>query len=218
MTRADTTPTPGRQGPGRQPGNDAVFSVAGSHPDRRALRNSRSWAKANPRTAAGNQALLISGLLLLGAQPAAAQPESRWSPARARAAGVGRNDIDAGEQRHNPRAQEQATKTLTAKRSRSAQAPGAQPDARWAARIDRYGALAVANATRRTAGTSGYQRSRTGAVPHLRVVPKEAYLSYQPSRKARPRVPLNRLNISRAGVASLSISIFSAARARTAKM
>jgi hypothetical protein len=45
-----------------------------------------------------------------------------------------------------------------------------------------------------------------------------AYLSYQPSRKARPRVPLNRLNISRAGVASLSISIFSAARARTAKM
>jgi hypothetical protein len=45
-----------------------------------------------------------------------------------------------------------------------------------------------------------------------------AYLSYQPSRKARPRVPLNRLNISSAGVASRSISIFSAARARTAKM
>ena len=57
--------------------------------------------------------------------------------------------------------------------------------------------------------------------PHTqkRGVPKaRAYLSYQPSRKARPRVPLNRLNIIRAGVASLSISIFSAARARTAKM
>ena len=46
----------------------------------------------------------------------------------------------------------------------------------------------------------------------------DAYLSYQPSRKARPRVPLNRLNISQAGVASLSISIVSASRASAAKM
>ncbi len=52
-----------------------------------------------------------------------------------------------------------------------------------------------------------------GVYPALTV-----YLSYQPSRNARPRVPLNRLNISSAGVASLSISIFSAARARTAKI
>ena len=39
------------------------------------------------------------GLLLLGAKPAGAQPESRWSPARARAAGAGRTDLDAGEHR-----------------------------------------------------------------------------------------------------------------------
>src|SRR5947208_2238492 len=36
--------------------------------------------------------------------------------------------------------------------------------------------------------------------------------------KARPRVPLNRPNISNAGVASLSISTLSASRARAAKM
>src|SRR5205807_9705727 len=44
------------------------------------------------------------------------------------------------------------------------------------------------------------------------------YLAYQTSWNARPRVPLNRLNISNAGVASLSISTLSASRARAAKM
>ena len=44
------------------------------------------------------------------------------------------------------------------------------------------------------------------------------YLSYQPSRKARPRVQSRRLNINQAGVAPLSISILSVSRARTAKM
>jgi hypothetical protein len=47
---------------------------------------------------------------------------------------------------------------------------------------------------------------------------RRVYLSYQPSRRARPRVPLNSVNISSEGVASLSISIRSATRARTAKM
>ena len=59
------------------------------------------------------------GLLLLSAEPAGAQPESTWSPARARAAGAGRNDVDAGEHRPQSPAQEQATKNLTPKRSRS---------------------------------------------------------------------------------------------------
>jgi hypothetical protein len=59
--------------------------------------------------------------------------------------------------------------------------------------------------------------------PELRLRPQPRrrhlfYLSYQPSRKARPRVQPRRLNISQAGVASLSISIRSASRARTAKM
>src|SRR6266513_6397912 len=48
------------------------------------------------------------GLLLLGAEPAGAQPGSRWSPARAREAGTGRNDLDAGEHRPTIPAQEQA--------------------------------------------------------------------------------------------------------------
>ncbi len=48
------------------------------------------------------------GLLLLDAEPAGAQPVSRWSPARARKAGAGRNDLDAGEHRPTLRAQEQA--------------------------------------------------------------------------------------------------------------
>ena len=39
------------------------------------------------------------GLLLLGAEPAGAQPESTWSPARVREAGTGRNDVDTGEYR-----------------------------------------------------------------------------------------------------------------------
>ena len=43
-------------------------------------------------------------------------------------------------------------------------------------------------------------------------------IANQPSRKARRRVPLNKLNISQAGIAPGSISIFSMARARTAKM
>ncbi len=52
------------------------------------------------------------GLLLLGAEPAGAQPESTWSPARAREAGTGRNDVDAGEHRPQCPAQEQAGQPL----------------------------------------------------------------------------------------------------------
>ena len=46
--------------PAGQPGNDAVSSVAGSHPDRPGLRNGHSRDKASSRTAAGNQAMLTS--------------------------------------------------------------------------------------------------------------------------------------------------------------
>jgi hypothetical protein len=48
------------KGPGGQPGNDTVSSVAGSHPDRPALRNSHSRAKANSKTTAGKQPMLTS--------------------------------------------------------------------------------------------------------------------------------------------------------------
>jgi hypothetical protein len=44
------------------------------------------------------------------------------------------------------------------------------------------------------------------------------YLSYQPSRKARPRVMLHKVYMSQAGVAPLSISILSGSRAQTANM
>jgi|SRR5438270_5536522 len=58
----------------------------------------------------------------------------------------------------------------------------------------------------------------TDPLLHVPWAEGDAYLSYQPSRKARPRVPLKTMYISQAGVAPRSISIFSASRARTAKM
>ena len=39
------------------------------------------------------------GLLLIGAEPAGAQPGSRWSPARVRTAGADRTDLDPSEHR-----------------------------------------------------------------------------------------------------------------------
>ena len=95
--------------PGGQSGNDAAPSAAGSHPDRPALRTSHS--RATPPTLEpppASKPCSHPGLLLLGAELAGAQPESRWSPARARAAGAGRNDLDAGEHRPTLPAQEQA--------------------------------------------------------------------------------------------------------------
>ena len=58
--RRAPTRHPQWQGAGRQPGNDAVSSVAGSHPDRPALRNSHSRASTNSRTTAGKQPMLTS--------------------------------------------------------------------------------------------------------------------------------------------------------------
>ena len=52
----------------------------------------------------------------------------------------------------------------------------------------------------------------------VRCAESRAYRSYQPWRKARPRVQPHAWNISQAGVASLSISILSASRASAAKM
>ena len=59
------------------------------------------------------------------------------------------------------------------------------------------------------------QISESGVV---RCAESRAYRSYQPWRKARPRVQPHAWNISQAGVASLSISILSASRASAAKM
>ena len=110
--------------PGGQPGNDTVSNVAGSHLDRPAL----GTAGPGPAPTLGPRPAINRcsrpGLLLLAAQPAGAPPESMWSPARARAADAGRNDNDAGEHGHNPGAQEHATNSLTAKRSRSARHGG----------------------------------------------------------------------------------------------
>ena len=72
----------------------------------------------------------------------------------------------------------------------------------------RPSSMALSVATRATTRSGKGDGNSTGG----------AYLSYQPSKKARPRVPLNKLNIIQAGVASLSISILSASSARTAKM
>lgn len=71
-----------RQDPGGQSGNDAATSAAGSHPETPALRTSHSRATAN--SALAISACSHLGLLLIAAQPARAQPESSWSPARAR--------------------------------------------------------------------------------------------------------------------------------------
>ncbi len=74
---------------------------------------------------------------------------------------------------------------------------------------------------RRTDGSIRYALSNLPATATLEPVgcaEGRAYLSYQPSRKARPRVQPHTWYISQAGVASLSISIFSASRARAAKM
>jgi hypothetical protein len=68
-------------------------------------------------------------------QPAGAQPESTWSPARVREADTGRN-VDAGEHRPQSPAREQATKPLTPKRSRSVRrrGPAGPHDAAWVLR------------------------------------------------------------------------------------
>ena len=73
----------------------------------------------------------------------------------------------------------------------------------------------------RTNGSIRYPMSNlpaTATLEPLRCAEGNAYLSYQPSRKARPRVQPHTWYIIQAGVASLSISIFSASRARAAKM
>src|SRR5205807_9965600 len=57
--------------------------------------------------------------------------------------------------------------------------------------------------------------AESGAV---RCAENRTYRSYQPWRKARPRVQPHAWYISQAGVASVSISILSASRARAAKM
>jgi hypothetical protein len=49
-----------RKDPGGQSGNDTVSSVAGSHPDRPALRTSHSRATANSRTATNRQRRLTA--------------------------------------------------------------------------------------------------------------------------------------------------------------
>jgi transposase len=49
-----------REDPGGHSGNDAVSSVAGSHPDRPALRISHSRATANSKTTSSDQRLLTS--------------------------------------------------------------------------------------------------------------------------------------------------------------
>jgi transposase len=76
-----------REDPGGHSGNDAASSVAGSHPETPALRTSHSRATANSRTATSDYSHLRP--LLIGAEPAGAQPESRWSPARAPRRGRG---------------------------------------------------------------------------------------------------------------------------------
>src|SRR5207253_624538 len=68
------------------------------------------------------------------------------------------------------------------------------------------------------AGNAGRVRSRSGTGTLARRLGGGSYRSYQPWRKARPRVQPHAWNISQAGVASLSISILSASRASAAKM
>jgi hypothetical protein len=58
-----------------------------------------------------------------------------WSPARAR--GAGRNDIDAGQHRPQSLEQEQATKTLTIKRSLNCCTVRSICGRAFSARIDR---------------------------------------------------------------------------------
>ena len=76
--------------PGGHTGNDSASSAAGSHPETPALRKSHSRATTNSKTGTDQRPLTL-GLLLIGAQPAGAQPGSRWSPARVRTADAGRS-------------------------------------------------------------------------------------------------------------------------------
>ena len=85
--------------PGGQAGNDAVSSAAGSHPNTPALRKSHSRAAPNSKTTTTSRQQLTPRHAPDRREPAGAQPASRWSPANARAAGGGRNDLDPGEHR-----------------------------------------------------------------------------------------------------------------------
>jgi transposase len=86
-----------REDPGGHSGNDTASSAAGSHPETPALRKATPGPPPTLKPPPASERCSDPSLLLPGAEPAGAQPGSRWSPARAREAGAGRTDLDAGE-------------------------------------------------------------------------------------------------------------------------